>query len=169
MIKFKLDTTEINEKIKKLADEIDKKPKYWKAIGIFLFQKLVETFDKSGKRDEHKPWEPLSPITISWKKSKGYSKPLLNTGEVRNSFHLLQAGKNFVLFGSRHPIAKKLHFGDEFVLTNRKQQIAIGLNVGAWIKLGTTIKLPAREIVYITNQDVENIIKKYRIFKDFGE
>lgn len=167
MIRFKLDTTTIQKKLEKLTKEIDNKPVYWKAIGIYLFQQLIETFDKSGKRDDHEEWDELHPGTIRWKKSKGYSKPLLNAGEVRNSFQIITAYRGNVTFGSRHPVAKKLHFGDEFVLKKRKQQIAIGLSSGIWIKLGTTIVLPARELLFITDNDVDNIVRKYNLFKDF--
>lgn len=68
-----------------------------KKIAISMYGVTARNFrDEQG---EGKPWAPLSPITIAWKRERGYEKILQNTGILRNSFGHSSTADVAMVFG----------------------------------------------------------------------
>lgn len=59
------------------------------------------------------PWKPLSPATIK-KRRQGSSKPLVDTGNLRNSISA-RASRKAIRFGTNTPYAPPHQFGGEHI------------------------------------------------------
>ena len=140
----------------------------------YLQEKRQETFEKKGARDGHEKWQALSQFTIaerllkrggkytSKKKAISHIKNIggipvqmieaerksmhimRDTGELFGSIQVLDFDEKSIVIGSRLDKARKLHFGDE--------QNTFG---------GRKAPIPAREIVFITENDVKEITRYF--------
>jgi len=91
----------------KLGGAIQRKFEMHRRIGIELVKWGQRNFKASGL--EHK-WKPLKRSTVAARR-KGSSKPLQDTGRLRQSFLHFRATESMVRWGSPMKIASYAHFG----------------------------------------------------------
>jgi len=100
-------------------------------VDLLIKVYFSETFDKEGARRGHPKWEPLNPLYVAYKASKGRStKPLILTGHGRASGKILSDNKDSLEFGTESPYMHYHQDGDG---------------------------VPQREFLFITKQDLDEI------------
>lgn len=126
-----------------------------KQISIAMLGVTLRNFrDEKG---EGKAWTPLAPSTIEWKRKRGYSKILQNTGLLRNSFGNSSTADVAMVFGKS-------------ISGNREGQKKAAPDIAKVHQYGTA-RIPARPMLpskdevltiatKIYNQSIQRRIKK---------
>lgn len=85
MISIGINDKDFDRKVAKLVAAMGDLTPANKRVSIALDTWVQRNFATEGGLAEE-PWAPLAPSTIESKSRRGYSKPLINTGEMRDSF-----------------------------------------------------------------------------------
>ena len=110
---------------------------------------------------KRKRWRPLSPITIAFKKAKGYPRrPLVRSGRLERSVKARIVGSKLTFY-TNVPYAKIQQEGAQ-ITTTPKQQVWMWYNL--FNKAGNPflverIKIPARPFLWFAKQDTDEVKK----------
>lgn len=128
-LEFKFDTTEIQNKFKKLAQVVDGREITRKVANVLL-QEAEAAFDNE-KSPEGESWAKLNPDYKKRRYDKGYTGNILQvTGDLVKSLNI-DYGDNFAVIGAGEPY-------------------------GQYHQLGTS-KMPARPFLGLSHDGVEEI------------
>lgn len=128
-LEFKFDTTEIQNKFKKLAQVVDGREITRKVANVLL-QEAEAAFDNE-KSPEGEPWANLNQDYKKRRYNKGYTGNILQvTGDLVKSLNI-DYGENFAVIGAGEPY-------------------------GQYHQLGTS-KMPARPFLGLSNDGIEEI------------
>lgn len=128
-LEFKFDTTEIQNKFKKLAQVVDGREITRKVANVLL-QEAEAAFDNE-KSPEGEPWVKLNQDYKKRRYNKGYTGNILQvTGDLVKSLNI-DYGDNFAMIGASEPY-------------------------GQYHQLGTS-KMPARPFLGLSNDGIEEI------------
>lgn len=128
-LEFKFDTTEIQNKFKKLAQVVDGREITRKVANVLL-QEAEAAFDNE-KSPEGEPWAKLNQDYKKRRYNKGYTGNILQvTGDLVKSLNI-DYGDNFAMIGASEPY-------------------------GQYHQLGTS-KMPARPFLGLSNDGIEEI------------
>jgi len=146
LIKVAIDIQNLINRLEKGSKKIKNLKKVFFDIAIYMQRKTAETFQKEGARDGQPLWEPFSENTLydedgepqkrpSGKFYTPASKLLQDTGNLKNSFVIKKLVNNELIFGSSLKYAKKHQMGFK--------------------------SLPARQMLFITETDRRESLKKF--------
>lgn len=96
-IDIALDSADARRKIRRVLKEMDAR-RLLKLIGLRQLKWINDNFVRSGAL-QRPPWRPLSPNTVAGRR-RGSSRPLMDTGRLRQSFVHHVVGRQMVEVGT---------------------------------------------------------------------
>lgn len=132
---------ELNKALTKILKNVEDRSKLLRHVGLYSIKYIKQTIRMGGRPS--RPWEPLSPMTIAFRRNKDKSKikPLIDKGVLLNSIHILGIHKTAVDVGTAVDYAPKLHFGG---MTKRQE---FNLHVRRHKRKGHAVRAHNRHVV----------------------
>ena len=153
MIRIEVDDRAVKAWLGALIEKGRRPP--MRAIGHALAENARLRFRES-RGPDGQPWAPLSPATIA-RRRQGSSKPLLDTGRLRNSITYATEGQNAVVVGTNVRYGRMQQQGaakGEFGRTSRGSPIPWGRVPGRpYLGVGASDR---RDISEILTRDFES-------------